>query len=246
MTAKHASSALAFTVGAALLFGHLRWARAVDTVVHRCTVFAHDTPIGEVRLAARDRAVVVQTLLQTVLMRRVVAEIRKKEETNWPSDRRGAESSRQYVAGLERVQRSLWEQRARSTRGPNPPQRLAIEFVHAAGKAWVSLGTFEASSNPPRLDVSALRELERIDLDAGYIAENIRLILADACGLGQQEIDRLLDNASQQLEQRQTPSGSSAGTPVPSLNFSSTHRRNSSIEPRGLPGAASGRRAPRP
>ncbi len=175
------------------------WPRSIlatPDVRYRCPVRAADTPIGEVRLLTRDEAVVVQTLLRTVLMRRVVAEIRKKEETNWPSSRRGSESSRQYVAALERVQRRLWEQRARSTRGPNPPQKLAIEFVSGGNEAWVGVGTFDLQGDPMHFNLSALELFERLDLDAHYVGENIRLILADACQLGEEEIDRLLRGTS--------------------------------------------------
>ncbi len=185
---------LLFSLHAAFLPPRSAW--AMREIAYRCTVFAADAPIGEVRVVQRDGAVVLQTLLQTVLMRRVVAEIRKKEEANWPSDRPGSESSQRYVAALERVQRLLWQQRARSTRGPNPPQRLAIEFVQGTREAWVGLGTFELQGNPTEFNLSALRLLERLDLDRRYIGENIRLILADACHLDQDAIDRLLRSVS--------------------------------------------------
>ncbi|MCX8071295.1 MAG: hypothetical protein N3C12_02420 [Candidatus Binatia bacterium] len=166
-----------------------------ERIVHRCPIVAADATIGEVRLLLRNGSTVVQTLLQTVLMKRVVAEIRKKEESNWPAERPGANSARHYVSALERVQQRLWRQRTRNTRGPNPPQRLAIEFVSGPGGSWVELATFTAQGNPPNFEIETLTPLERLSLEPAYIAENLRLILLDACHLDRPRLDELLRRA---------------------------------------------------
>ncbi len=164
-----------------------------EVVLQDCTVEAGGSPIGSVRLLRRDpNLVVVQTLLQTVLMKRVVAEIRKKEEANWPDGSTAAESARRYVAALEAAQQQLWRQRARGTRGPNPPLRLGIEFVATPISTWVEVATFEAQGEPPRWTVESWAVLERLVLDPGYIRRNLALILADACKLEPDAVRRLL------------------------------------------------------
>jgi len=164
-----------------------------EVVLHDCTVEAGGSPIGSVRLLRRDPdLVVVQTLLQTVLMKRVVAEIRKKEEANWPEATAGADSARQYVAALEAAQQQLWRRRARATRGPNPPLRLGIEFVATPTNTWVEVGTFEAQGEPPRWTLESWTVLERLLLDPGYIRRNLELILADACKLEPDAVRRLV------------------------------------------------------
>ncbi|GIW45259.1 MAG: hypothetical protein KatS3mg077_2541 [Candidatus Binatia bacterium] len=168
-----------------------------DRLLYQCPIRAGDAAIGEVRLLTRQDHTILEVLLQAVPMRRVVAEIRKKEESNWPPTRSGAPSSQRYVAALEKIQRQLWQQRARSARGPNPPQRLRITFVAAPDGSWVTLGSFEARGEPPSLEVLETTPIERLDLEPYYVHENIRLILADTCGLDLGKVENLLASTLQ-------------------------------------------------
>src|SRR5262245_25756123 len=65
----------------------LAWASSLeqaagDTIHARCVVPDNLRKVGEVRLVTRGNAVVVQTLLSTKVLSRVLAEIAKKEQRN--------------------------------------------------------------------------------------------------------------------------------------------------------------------
>src|SRR5690606_36409849 len=80
-----------------------------DVLFNRSYISRRETPLGEVRLLKRgEDAAVVQTLLYTSMLRRVVGEIGKKEKANWPSSQPGHEDSARYMDALTEAQRVLW------------------------------------------------------------------------------------------------------------------------------------------
>jgi hypothetical protein len=83
-----------------------------------------------VRLVRRGDYDVVQTLLYTKVLSRVVAEIRKKELAGWPDGPGHAESLR-YVEALESVRRTIWNRMPRDSKTADRRQKLWIEFVLA-------------------------------------------------------------------------------------------------------------------
>ncbi len=153
----------------------------MEEVVAVCLVPPAAEPVGEVRLVRRGEEEVVQTLLDTVPMRRVVAEIRAKEERNWPVGAAGSEEARRYVTALQELQQTLWKRAAEAAQGSPPAQHLLIEFRLSRTRASVALGEFSAEGGigqRRRVEPQAHAELA---LDRGYIARNMRLILEDAC-----------------------------------------------------------------
>ncbi len=73
---------------------------SADRVVARTPVPDATRKVGEVQLIARGDAAVVQTLLRTKVLARVVAEIRKKEDANWPADAAGHGDMIRYQEAL--------------------------------------------------------------------------------------------------------------------------------------------------
>ncbi|MFN2375978.1 MAG: hypothetical protein ABR538_05550 [Candidatus Binatia bacterium] len=147
--------------------------------------------LGEVRLLARGEAVVVQTLLQTKLLSRVVAEIRVKDGRNWPQDDEGSSA---YLAALEAARDTL-EKREIPFSAKDRRRRLLIEFAADEKEAVVLLGSFRfTGQEAPTQAAPALPEREilaTVALPRAYILRNIRLILADSFKLPESEVDGL-------------------------------------------------------
>ena len=182
------------TIGVALL----TWARApaagvslpafdaaTDRVVKQTAVPDDVRRQGEVRLIARGDAVVVQTLLDTRILRRAVAEIRKKEERNWPVGADGHDDMLRYVAAIATVAGEL------EAAHPDERQRLLIELVATAEGGGAVVGTFEGGEENGALRPTGARTMATPAVGREYLLRNMRLILADAFDLDEDEVDRL-------------------------------------------------------
>lgn len=145
--------------------------------------------VGDVRLLARGDAVVVQTLLSTKLLERVIGEIRVKETANWPDD---PASVATYVAALEDVARSLARSAAEAP-WSDRRQRLLIEFAADADDHAVFVGTFDRSKDGSDPQIRGRQVRARPSLGRPYVLRNIRLILADSFNLPEAGVDRLGD-----------------------------------------------------
>jgi hypothetical protein len=141
--------------------------------------------VGEVRLVARDGAVVVQTLLSTKLLERVTAEIRKKEEGNWPA---GDPSREAYLTALERTREAI-EERDLGVDWKARRRRMLIEFAADDANAAVFLGTFRfTGEGSPAIEREVL---ETLALPRSYVLRNMRLILADSFKVPESEVDSI-------------------------------------------------------
>lgn len=166
--------------------------QAGEQVIAVCVVPSREQAVGEVRLLRRGDVGVVQTLLETTLMRRVVAEIRVKEERNWPAGEEGSEDAQRYLASLEQVQRGLWRQAAASGGGPLPPQRLAIEFRLGVTQASVVLAEFQAEGEIGHRRAVQIVPRDELALHRPYVQRNMRLILEDACRPSEEQLRQWL------------------------------------------------------
>ena len=147
-----------------------------DRVVDRAYVPSAESKVGEVRILRRGEATVVETLLYTKVLSRVIGEIRKKELANWP----GNSDAARYIETLERVQKQIWSRMPTNQRVTDRRQKLWIDFVVAPGVAFVGVGAFEMEE--PRGEVRLLRRelLALLEPSPGYVWRNQRLITADA------------------------------------------------------------------
>ena len=140
---------------------------------------------GEVRLVARGDAVVVQTLLATKVLKRVVAEIRKKEERNWPVGAPGHDDMVRYVDAVSAVAEQL------EAAHPDERQRLLIEFVATTDGGGIVVGEFEGEEAGGAIRPTSARTIATPAVGRDYLLRNMRLILADAFELDESEVDRL-------------------------------------------------------
>lgn len=140
--------------------------------------------VGQVRLVARGPFVVVQTLLDTKVLSRVVPEIESKETAGWPPTREGHVDMLRYVAALRAVADDG------RTRGPDRHQRVLIEFVAGPDAAGVLLGTFTGEITHDQQPASRT-VITLLDVQRAYVLHNMRRILADAFHLPDADLARL-------------------------------------------------------
>ena len=160
-----------------------------DAVVAATPVPSPERPVGEVRLLRRGAAAVVQTVLDTALLPRVVAEIRNKEAANWPEGRPGRDDSARYVAALEEVSGAVRSQQPRDPRRRHRRLHLLIEFALSADRAAVAISGWE------RTDAGAVQRAEPsvvLQPSRDYVRANMRLIAADSFHVDGRALDALL------------------------------------------------------
>jgi hypothetical protein len=146
--------------------------------------------VGEVRLLTRSGADVVETLLSTTLLKRVVREIRTKEMANWPDGAPGHDDAVRYVTALEAADRTL---AARAARSGERRRRLAITFALTPARAAIVLARFDAAADTPgEIRVTAREPLAVLEASRDYVRRNMRLIAGDAFAVDGDALTRLL------------------------------------------------------
>ena len=151
--------------------------RTDDRILARADIAARGGRHGEVRIVARGDARVVQTVLHSKLLRRVVFEIAERERTGWPEWAEGAEASRRYVAALARSEQAV--------PGPPPNVRLAtadrrrallIEFVLSRDAQLVAFFEPSLVDGPEGVAIEGVRPIERIALPRAFVEHDMRRI----------------------------------------------------------------------
>lgn len=85
--------------------------------------------VGTLRLLKRDTAVVLQTDLETTVLRRVFAAIREREERRWPAAKSGHDEMRRYLGQLEEAVTLVEQRVAARPADQDRRRRLQIEFI---------------------------------------------------------------------------------------------------------------------
>jgi hypothetical protein len=163
--------------------------------IHARTIVPDDTrKLGEVRLVSRaEDAVVVQTLLSTKLLSRVISEIAKKEQRNWPAAEEDEAAGRasgtsEYLAALHAAKTRL---DADGDAKDDRRRRMLIEFAADASSHAVFIGTFDATGEVGNLAVTRREVFSTLDVPRSYVLREIRLILADAFDRNESDVDSL-------------------------------------------------------
>jgi hypothetical protein len=151
-----------------------------DRIGRRAFVPSEAQKVGEVRLVRRGDGDVVETLLYSKVLSRVVAEIRKKELANWPPDQPGRDDALRYVAALESVQKQIWERLPRSEVVRDRRQKLFIDFVLTKTSAVVAIGAFEMDETNGEVRILQREPLVVFEPSRDYVERNMRLITADS------------------------------------------------------------------
>lgn len=165
---------------------------SADKIVQRVFVPSPEQKVGEVRLILRGDANVVQTLLYTKVLSRVVGEIRKKELANWPADRAGHGDAARYLDALIDVQQKIWERMPKDQKVEDRRQRMLIEFVLSARAAVVMVGAFAMTEAGSEVTVVRREPMVTLELSRDYVKRNMRLIAADSFGVDDGALGPLL------------------------------------------------------
>jgi hypothetical protein len=160
-----------------------------DRVVKRTDVPDATRKVGEVRLVQRGDAIVVQTLLATKAIARVLAEIHKKETENWPADRPGHDDMERYLAAIDENVEALRGER--DAADGDRRVRLAIELVATKDAESLVLATFAGDETGGFLAPTDRRVLGTVALGRAYVVRNMRLILADSFHVPEPDVDQL-------------------------------------------------------
>lgn len=163
-----------------------------DEVVRAEFVPNEEQPVGEVRLVRRGEAVVMQTVLYTALLKRVVAEIGKKEMAAWPPARAGHDDAAKYAEAIQSAQAGIQERfRNRKDRGDRR-QRMLIEFILSGKASIVAIAEPELKEEDGRMRVVSRRQVVVLPLSRGYVRGNFYEIAWDALRVPRRESKGLL------------------------------------------------------
>jgi len=164
---------------------------STETLIWRAPIPAEPPYQGEVRLLRRDSALVMQTVLNSKVLRHVVAAIQKKEFSDWPEDRDGWIDSRRYSDELYRAYESI-QARAKGRKSSDRYLNLLIEFVLQERHSFVALYEPTLSKSGDQFSVQEKEVLEKMNTSRTYIYKNLQEIARDSFQLEEQEVLELL------------------------------------------------------
>ena len=166
--------------------------KGTSQIIQRAPVPEKPPYQGEVRLVRRESALVVQTVLNSKVMRHLVAAIQKKELRTWPENRDGWLDSRHYSEALylayERVQTRAKSREKSSSRY----LQLLIEFVLDERRSYVGFYEPTLIQDADRLDIKEKELLEKIKVSRAYAYNNMQVILQDRFKLEAEEVLELM------------------------------------------------------
>jgi hypothetical protein len=148
---------------------------------------------ADVRLARRQSGLVVQTLINSKLLKRVVARIGQKERRNWPPDSEGYEDSSTYIDAIERAQQQIAETSLGAAHEGDRRQQMLIEFVLQPTVALVAVYEPQVRETGDELRITGKQPLAILQPSRYYVFEDMKLIVADSLELSGSEIDALFD-----------------------------------------------------
>jgi hypothetical protein len=164
-----------------------------DEIVRSEFVPTEEQPVGEVRLIRRGQAVVMQTVLHTALLKRVVAEIRKKELASWPPDRKGHDDAQEYIDAITTAQQRIQERHRRREGRGDRRQKMLIEFILSGRASIVAISEPELGEKSGHMRVTSRRTIATLELSRTYVRGNIYEIAWDALRLDRKESRKLLE-----------------------------------------------------
>lgn len=164
-----------------------------DTPLKQAFVPSDERRHADVRLSQRQSGLVVQTLINSKLLKRVVARIGQKERRNWQPDSEGYQDSSAYIDALERAQQQIAETARDDADEGDRRQKMLIEFVLEPTVALVAIYEPQVQETGDELTIAGKRPLAILQPSRYYVFENMKLIVADSLELSGSEIDALFD-----------------------------------------------------
>lgn len=156
-----------------------------DRILARVIVPSIEQPQGEVQLLQRGNLLVVQTLLSSRILKRVVAAIDAREQRNWPETVEGHLASLRYRDELFRATEESWQRfRQRNDRNETH-QTLAIEFILAAETSLIALSVPTLRGDYGHLQLIDKQPVKSWRVNGDYVRKNIFKIIEDSFRLDQ-------------------------------------------------------------
>lgn len=142
---------------------------------------------GEVKLIRRDSTLVMQTILNSKVLRHVVAAIQKKEFRQWPEDRAGWLDSRRYSNELFQAYEVI-QARAKDLQGDDRYLKLMIEFVLEGKRSYVALYAPVVQQDGDHYLVKDKGLLKKLKISRTYAYENLLAIAQDSFKIEAREV----------------------------------------------------------
>ena len=168
----------------------LDWTR--DLILQRVVVPSMEQPQGEVQLIQRGDLLVVQTLLSSKVLKRVVAAIDAKESRNWPGAREGHIDSLRYREELFRATEKAWEAFRQRVDREQDRQTLAIEFILGPKQSLIALSLPQLSEDGINLRLIDKQPLKVWRGGEVYVQANVIEIVKDSFQLDDAATETLL------------------------------------------------------
>ena len=167
----------------------------VDTLLRRAPVPDKPPYQGEVRLLRRDSALVMQTVLNSKVLRQVVAAISKKELKEWPEDRDGWLDSRRYTDQLFLAYEAVRNRAKDRTDRDDRHLGLLIEFVLDERHSTVAFYLPTVARVDEHFTIEKRELLHKLKTSRTYLINNMLAIARDSF----QGADRDIMNLMQPL-----------------------------------------------
>jgi hypothetical protein len=134
----------------------------------------------------------MQTILNSKVLRHVIAAIQKKELRAWPEDRQGWVDSRRYSEELYRAYETVQNQAKGRKDKSDRHLKLLIEFVLEERHSFVTFYAPTLGKENERFSIQEKRVLNKMNASRGYIYNNLKEIARDSFQLEEQDAWRLL------------------------------------------------------
>ncbi len=129
----------------------------------------------------------MQTVLYTRILKRVVAQIRRKELALWPADRAGRDDAVRYIAALGEAR-----DRILGSPGGRGRRTMLIEFILSGDASLVAIAEPRLEEADGHVRVVSKRPIAVLDLSRRYVRGDIYEIAQDALGLAKREAREVL------------------------------------------------------
>ena len=162
--------------------------RSNDRILERRPVTSRGRRHGEVRVLRRGDAVVIQTLLSSKVLKRVVAGIRDRELESWPPGQEGHAAALAYLAALDAATKATLDGPPRSHEktsigAANTRDRrrsLLIEFILSKTRHGVVIAHPKLLDEPSgELTLTGVEEERALGVSRPFVERDIKLIAND-------------------------------------------------------------------
>jgi hypothetical protein len=134
----------------------------------------------------------MQTILNSKVLKHVIAAIQKKELRAWPEDREGWVDSRRYSDELYRAYEVVLTDTKDREDKADRHLRLMIEFVLEERRSFVIFYVPTLTVRGEQYSVQEKKALKKLITSRGYLYNNLREIVRDSFQLDEKEALKLM------------------------------------------------------